>query len=115
MSSMRRTSPASIPKSWTGQMSSIFSKSRSPCAHVAPVEEPLEPREGVARVPPADRVEEPVDVLGGVVLDVRLDVGRPDSAALARPLEQLVELRGERRRVRVRPVEQALDRRRIER
>ena len=84
-------------------MSSIFSKSRSPGAHVAAVEEPLEPRERVARVAPADRVEEPVDVLGGLVLDVRLDVRGAHAPALAGPLEELLELRREGRRVRVGP------------
>ena len=96
--SIRRISPASIPRSWMGQMSSIFLKSRSPARMSRPSREALEPRERVARVAPADRVEEGVDVLGGLVLHVRLDVGGPDPAALARPLEELLELHRERRR-----------------
>ena len=80
-----------------------------------PGEDPLQFFQGRPRVAPADLVEERVDALGFLVLDVGAHVGGADAAALARPAEELRELRGEDLRPRVGQPQQRLDRVRLER
>ncbi len=111
---MRRTSSDNIPKKRTGQYSSV-STSRLPARTVRPREEPLEPRQRVPGVAPADRVVERVDILRGVVADVLPNVRRAHAPARTRPLEELLQLGGEEPRIGIGLEEQPVDRVGIER
>src|SRR6266536_2536938 len=76
--------------------------------------EPLQPRESLRRVAPADRLEKGVDVLGRLVQDLLADGRRKNLPPRSGPVEQLVELRGENSRLGVGPDEQAVDRLRLD-